>query len=403
MERREIELFSMKGLRISVDVDGNRVVGARAEGPLSKVASPVMRLIDEFMVKERPAYIGEDFVVPSLFFPPIPSKAFRRAMKTQLVTRLKKKVPEILSVSITDYCTANCPMCGHGERAKEPMLTTEEMKKLIDDALALGTYTFLFTGGDPVLRSDLPELIEYVPNEKAVVIMFTPAQTLYKRAKELKEAGLHSVFVVLHDADPDVHNAMMGTEGAFEKAVRSVKACLDEGILTGIVAILTKERLSHIHELIDFASELGVYELLLSDPLPTGRVLRREDIMLTPEEREFVAKLQEEHNSKGEGVKIFANARVKGCSGVGCVAGSRWLHITSTGESQACDYIPLSFGNIRTNKLSDIWKKITTHPWFAKHTDLCRIQDMEFRKRYFHNIPPNTLLPYPIEKIDSKK
>ena len=86
----------------------------------------------------------------------------------------------------------------------------------------------------------------------------------------------------------------------------------------------------------------------------------------------------------------------------GCMAGSRWIHISPAGDIIPCSYTPLTFGNIRNESLSDIYKKIRKHPEYKKNTK-CLIQDKEFRNKYIYPIPKDASLPYPIENYNISK
>jgi len=401
---RVIELMRYPGLRVEARVIGPRVVGVEARGIFSKMMRPWVELMEEYVVREKPAVVGDDFVVTSLFFPPIPSPEFSRALKNQIKVRLSRRpVPQIMSISVTDRCGVDCWLCGHWGRELSPELTAGEIKSLVDTATSMGCFNVIWTGGDPLLRKDLQELTAYTRERGAINTMFTPGIHLDRQARGLARSGLYSVYVHLHSRNAREHDRLVGHSGAHEKVVKGVMACLDAGIYVGAETYMTHERLRDgtLEDIIEYAESIGCPEILLSDPLPTGKVLRREDLLLTPDDREILVRTQKEHNmERSGGIKIFTNSCVKGPMGVGCIAGNMWVHITAVGEVCACDYTPFSFGNVRNEPLKKIWRRIIRHPTYRAHTDLCRLQDPEFRRRYFDTIPEGAVLPYPIEKIE---
>ncbi|HIH43686.1 MAG TPA: radical SAM protein [Candidatus Methanoperedenaceae archaeon] len=274
----------------------------------------------------------------------------------------------------------------------------------MDEAIGMGVFNITFTGGDPMLRKDIYSLISHVRDTgRAISTMFTPGVRLAGRAAQLKDAGLYSVYVILSNVSPEKHDEMVGTPGTFELAVRGIRECIDSGILTGIATYVTRERLNDgtIDQLIDFAGELGVHEVLLSDPLPTGKMLRNEQFILDKAERERLVAMQKDYNTRPKGTKIFTNSCVKGPTGVGCVAGNKWVHVTAVGEVSPCDYTPLSFGNVKNGGLAPVWNRIQRHATYSRHSDECRIQDYAFRRRYIDRIPEGAVLPYPIDRVES--
>jgi MoaA/NifB/PqqE/SkfB family radical SAM enzyme len=307
-----------------------------------------------------------------------------------------------MSISVTEACRVDCFLCGHYGRKKSPEMTTDEIKSLVKTATSMGCFNITWTGGDPVLRKDLAELTRFTREHGAINTMFTPATTLADRAHELAEAGLYSVYVILQSPDDKKHDELVGDKGAKKRAKAAIKACLDEGIYTGVGTYMDAGRLRDgtVESLIDYAEELGCQEILLSDPIPTGRILRREDMVLTQDDRDILVGLQKHHNlERKDGIKVFTNSCVKGPEGVGCIAGRKWVHVTAVGEVCPCDYSPFSFGNVRDEPFKKIWRRMVKHPVYRKSTDLCRMQDPVFRRRFVDAIPEGATLPYPIDGL----
>ena len=88
-------------------------------------------------------------------------------------------------------------------------------------------------------------------------------------------------------------------------------------------------------------------------------------------------------------------------AGIGCLAANIQYYVSAYGEVSPCDFAPLSFGNIRSEPLRAIWKKMIEHPAYNKKAQYCRMQHEKFRHFYIDPIPDDATLPYPIEKIPS--
>ena len=74
--------------------------------------------------------------------------------------------------------------------------------------------------------------------------------------------------------------------------------------------------------------------------------------------------------------------------------------MTAQGDVTPCDFTPLSFGNVADEPLATIWRRMTTHPEYRRHSVACRMQDPGFRARYIDPIPPGSSLPHPIAELD---
>jgi sulfatase maturation enzyme AslB (radical SAM superfamily) len=119
--------------------------------------------------------------IPNIFAPPVGSRPQLRALKGLVKTLLfHRTTPVVMTFAVTYKCQSSCSHCSAGRNARKdvPELTTEEAMKLIGDSEKLGVTTIAFTGGEPLLRPDLFDLIAHLDPKKAMPIMFTNGQFL---------------------------------------------------------------------------------------------------------------------------------------------------------------------------------------------------------------------------------
>jgi MoaA/NifB/PqqE/SkfB family radical SAM enzyme len=285
-------------------------------------------------------------------------------------------------------------------------LSTEEAKKLIDDAQKLGVTIIAFTGGEPLLREDLFELISHVDKKKAMPVMFTNGQFLTdENVDKLAEAGLYSIFLSIDSPNPGEHNKLRGMPNLFETAIEGLKKVKSKGIFVGFSSYATRSGTEKgvykkIHEL---AIELGLHSIIYFDCVPTGNLLKDTSEMLTDELREEI------HDYSAE---VFRNKIVPPLSsqswqnsveaylsGIGCLAANIQYYASAYGDIAPCDFSPISFGNIRTESLKKIWMRMVKHPAYNHKSPFCRMQNKEFRQLYIDPIPDDAFLPYPISKL----
>lgn len=374
-------------------------------------------LIKHFKYYKRVKVLAakDGYLVYTLYYPPLPSKPYAKMLKTVARTILTRKfVPRAVTVAVTYACQCRCRHCSAGVytdtaralRRKE--LSTDELKRLIDDCIRLGAVNITFTGGEPLLHPHIYELIGYVNKEEAVTQLFTNGLLLTKEnVRKLKEAGLYSLEVSLDTPSPEEHDDFRGVEGVFKSAIQGIEYALEEGLLVGISTYATREGIKDgkIEKLFDLARELGVHEVSVFDPVPTGRLLKTEDVLLTDEERLELIKIQRRYNLM-EGPPRISTQSFQ-CSPIafhalGCFSGTNQAYVTAFGDVTPCDFTPLSFGNVRDEPFEAIWRRIRKHPAYSNRTMRCKMQNVLFREKYINRIPEEANLPFPIGSIQDE-
>jgi len=353
----------------------------------------------------------EGKMVANTFAPPVGSRPMLRALKGLVKSQLMPyPFPVAMTFAITYKCQCKCVHCSAGRHFNKDRreLSTEEAKKLIDDAQKLGVTIIAFTGGEPLLREDVFELISHVDKKKAMPVMFTNGQFLTdENVDKLADAGLYSLFLSIDSPDPEEHNKLRGMPGLFETAIEGLKKVKSRGIFAGFSSYATRSGTEKgiyktLHE---FAIELGLHNIILFDCVPTGNMLKDTSEMLTFELREKL------HNYSAEVFKnkiipplssqAWQNSVEAYLSGIGCLAANIQCYASAYGDIAPCDFTPISFGNIRKESLKKIWMRMVKHPAYNHRSPFCRMQNKEFRDLYINPIPDDAFLPYEIKNLPS--
>lgn len=184
------------------------------------------------------------------------------------------------------HCNQKCLHCyaGHQEYAIREELSTDEWKHIIDECKTACIPQLTFTGGEPTLRSDLVELVEYA--SWFVTRLNTNGILLSKElCKALYEASLDSVQVTLYSHEEHIHNLLVGAN-TFNKTIEGIKNAVDAGLNVSINTPLCSLNKNYF-ELIQFAhNELGVNYFTCSGIIITGNATNEEavDTQLSKEE-----------------------------------------------------------------------------------------------------------------------
>lgn len=175
--------------------------------------------------------------------------------------------------NITKACNLKCVHCyAHAtETGTSDELTTEEGFRLIDDLAAFGSPVILFSGGEPLVRQDLPDLAAYAV-EKGMRAVISTNGTLIDRntALTLKKIGLSYVGISLDGLEP-VNDHFRGVKGSFAKAMEGIRNCQDAGIKVGLRFTMNKRNVKEIPGIFDLLEEMEIPRVCFYHLVYAGR------------------------------------------------------------------------------------------------------------------------------------
>ena len=395
-------IFSIPGYKLEMEIKGRKLIVQERGFLKGIIKNDALKKLIGRMSREKLAAVLGDKAVISLYLPPLPSETFKRVIRNHLRKKFRLPYgPDAATLAITEKCNCRCFHCSAYRRKKEE-LSTYRWMRVIDELLKMGTYNITFTGGEPLLREDLYELIRHVDKRKAITQIFTNGYLLNEDVvEELVKSGLYSLQVSLDSPIAEEHDRLRGVNGLFKKAIEGIKIAREKGLLVGISSYIDHEGLKRgkIEKLISIAEKIGVNELTVFDLVPTGKILHQ-NLFLTEEDRKTLIQIYVRENEKASGPRVSIMSFVNSPLGAGCFGGDFQIHITNSGEVTPCDFTPLTFGNVKKESLREIWRKIRKHPEYRCWRERCRMQNPTFRKRYIERIPDGADLPYPIYELD---
>ncbi len=276
---------------------------------------------------------------------------------------------------VTGRCNLKCDHChargGEGDGKDE--LTTEEGKSRVIDALAdvADFKSLIFSGGEPLVREDIFELIAHAKMRGFYPIVATNATLITKDiARKLKDAGTLGIAASIDSTKDEVHDAFRKQAGALKMAREGIANASREGMYIQINITASKLNKDELPAILDYADLLRAHVVLLYQFLPSGRGQESSNLELTTEDfREEivkVGKIQKDlhpvvapvglpeywalHNVMGNGGKPSDVLR-------GCICGNGMFYIKPNGDVWPCAFVPVSGGNLRTDSPSDVWNK----------------------------------------------
>lgn len=297
--------------------------------------------------------------------------------------------PYVISWNLTYRCNLACEHCyldaGWKPRVRTPEfadrreLDTQQCKKIIDDIVDFAPECVtILTGGEPLLRRDILEIIQYGHQRALWMVVGTNGVLITESlAIRLKEEGVRGLALSLDSVDPQRHDAFRRVRGAWENTVNGA-ALLNQVELPFIVqTTVARLNLNELEEIAEFAcSELEARVWNLYFLVPSGRGQFTSDLEPEEYDRVLAALRRIQKNYKG---RMLVNAKCaphytrylferdpespflkvfQGGAG-GCPAGTQYMGIRPNGDVTPCPYLPVFGGNLRTDSLSAIWKGST--------------------------------------------
>ena len=335
----------------------------------------------------------------SLLSPPVASAASRRRLRyivTNLIAQNKgagatsnfeSRTPHFVTIAVTYDCQCDCLHCSASEykkdaEVKQPCLNKQELKNIVRNTIKLGTTSIVFTGGEPLLKKDIYELIREVDRSKAICTIFTNGEYLTEEAvKKLKKSGAFGVFVSLDFADGPSHDQNRAREGIFLKALEGIKRAQKYGLLTGISTYVTKEKIKNkeLDRIMELGKKLNVLEVFIFDVIPVGKLEGEQKCLMDKEDFEWIREFRKRYNEKSDYPRIIHQTMLTSiaypCTGEGCPAAVAHMHIRANGDVSPCDFTPVSFGNVRREPLKKIWEEMSSNELYSKASSVCRLSD----------------------------
>lgn len=275
-------------------------------------------------------------------------------------------------------CAYDCNLrCIHCYAAHDPheLLSKKEAMKLIEQAHELEAKSFVFTGGEPLTRADILELMEFVRELGMKPIVATNATLVTRDHVKVFRRCEATIAINLPAISEEVHARFTGVASSLKRKLEAIKLMLSEGLSISVGIAITRVNISDVEGVLSFSEKLGVYCDVLTT-IPMGRA-KPEVLPSLQEYKDFINKLYEKWHavpmhaagykslmSQDSKISVYEPSYVallysKGFDVPGKLCSlSQTLHIMEDGSARACPFIPYSLGNIREESLREIWRRL---------------------------------------------
>lgn len=274
-----------------------------------------------------------------------------------------------------------CDHCYRDAGARlDEELTTGEAQNLIDGIVRAGFDIMIFSGGEPLMRSDLYELGQYATQQGLRAVLGTNGTLITPQvAQDLKKAGFMAAGVSLDSLDASKNDSFRKLDRAFELAVEGMKNLREAHLPFQIHTTVMDWNVDELEAITDYAVDIGAMAHHVFFLVPTGRGVNiEEEALRVTAYEQTIARLMEKQKTAPIEIKptcapqFIRVADRKGIPvrfGKGCLAGVSYCIISPRGDVQPCAYLDIRLGNVRETSFDELW---------SNHPVLQQLRSMEY-------------------------
>ncbi len=274
----------------------------------------------------------------------------------------------IVSWNVTNACNMYCAHCYRDAGCKaEDELSTVDAKKLLTEIKRAGFQIMIFSGGEPLMRPDILELVKFADGLGLFPVFGTNGTLITPQmAKDLKAAGARAMGISLDSLDAAKHDKFRSFPGGWQGAVDGMKNCKAAGLPFQIHTTVMDWNAPELEDMIDFAVEIGARAHHFFFLVPTGRAATIEEESLRAEQYEDVltrimkkqqtVPIELKPTCAPQFLRIAAELGMKSRFHRGCLAGLSYCIISPKGKVQPCAYLKEYLGDVRDTPFDEIWK-----------------------------------------------
>jgi radical SAM protein with 4Fe4S-binding SPASM domain len=265
-------------------------------------------------------------------------------------------VPLSVHMDITWRCNERCVHCYLDHDIKGEM-STDEIKGVLRQLAESGTFFLSISGGEPLLRRDCFEILEYARALQFNVKLKTNAVMIGpKEAERIQQLGIEQIQISIYSNRPEIHDAITKLPGSLRRSLDAIRRLKAQGLKVSITNVLMQQNFSDTKAVRQLAKELGVAFVI--DPTITPKLNGDRSIMdlgLSRDALEEVFHTEEFVGNVDEFCAPDSTVDDNVLDGYSCSAGHTLCYVSPFGDVYPCVQFPMPCGNLRTQSFRDIW------------------------------------------------
>jgi AdoMet-dependent heme synthase len=271
---------------------------------------------------------------------------------------LRMGVPLSVHLDITYRCNERCEHCyldhdDHGE------MTTAEIRALLGDLAQANVFFLVLSGGEPLVRRDCFEIIEYARTLGFNVKLKTNAVLVReKEARRLRELGVEQVQISVYSHRPEAHDAITKLPGSLKRTIAGIRLMREAGLKVTLANVLMRSNSRDGDGVRELAADVGAHYTL--DPTITPMMDGNTSVLRLRLPADELRAVFNDPSLVGDAESFCAppppvDDGIR--EGLPCSAGHTACYVSPYGDLYPCVQFPLACGNVRKQKFLDIWQK----------------------------------------------
>jgi radical SAM protein with 4Fe4S-binding SPASM domain len=266
--------------------------------------------------------------------------------------------PARVYLDVTDACNLRCRHCCTASGIPRPdELTLGELERVIDQVVSMGVRYLVISGGEPMLRPDLPQVLAYARHRGLAVTLLTNGLLVDRSAAQMLSRMKIRVKISLDGATRKTHEALRGS-GTFDSTLEAL-SILRSAEAEGLAVHFTLNRLNsaELLSLPAVLSSIGVRNLVVGVIKPSGRARENADLLVSPSMVPYL-RLQVDTLARNPLISLQSFTD-QGTGGFGCPATCNKFGVTASGRVTTCAFFgeKLLGDNVRDHALPVLWER----------------------------------------------
>ncbi|MDW8034870.1 MAG: radical SAM protein [Candidatus Korarchaeum sp.] len=277
--------------------------------------------------------------------------------------------PEWIVWIVTGQCNLSCPYCYATYYQGEQPLKGEVLRKVLEDARSTGIEYINYTGGEPLIRDDMLNIIKETVDLGIEVSLFTNLTLM--REEVASELSKREVFVMTSlDGPRDVYEAVKGI-GTWKRFLRGIKSLKKFNLLFHVNITVSKFNYDRIGEALRLAVELGAESVSLIPSMAFGRALKTRSFIEGEELLKSLTQAEKVAEELGIEVSVWCVpflTSLRGFKNLHCGNCRGWkeMDISPSGKVLICDVMGVEVADVLEDRIMGSWLKLSTHPSYLK-------------------------------------
>lgn len=327
--------------------------GAKPEDTLQKILDYISHQMEKttFCPQNRQVFLNA-------FFPSLPSLAWERMVfGIDQIVNQNHRIPLQADIVITGKCPCDCWHCFR-KNTMPYDLSVERIQRVFQELEALGTATVGITGGEPMMRDDIVDIIHMIPKTMEGQLFTTGYRIDEQFVEKIQGSQLTRFILSLDHYDKDKVVASRQRPHIFDETLNAIRVLTTHGFYTAVTLCITQDLLipGELEKYMEFARDLQVQEVRITMQIPQGKLEGKPVGRLYGKGMKAVRMLKEKYGADLDYPVITNFSEFESVSCIGCGAGANYISINNDSTVTPCVAVPLQFGNLEEKSLTEIYR-----------------------------------------------